>query len=92
MIYLDSRYADGVLFIAQEPKSSDYMLSVFRTFPTYNTSYYYYEVTENDRIEGIATKTLGRPHLWWQIMDINPEVLNPFSLTPGLQLRIPREY
>jgi hypothetical protein len=92
MIYLDSRYSDGVLFIAQEPKSNDYMLSVFRTFPTYNISYYWYEVTENDRIENIAAKTLGKPHLWWQIMDINPDVLNPFDLKPGLQLRIPHEY
>lgn len=92
MIYLDSRYSDGTLFIAQEPKSSDYVLTVFRTFPTYNIAYYWYEVTENDRIENIATKTLGKPHLWWQIMDINPEVLNPFELRPGLQLRIPREY
>ena len=92
MIYLDSRYADGILFVAQEPKSRDYMLTVFRTFPTYNISYYWYEVTENDRIENIAAKTLGKPHLWWQIMDINPDVLNPFELKPGLQLRIPREY
>ena len=92
MIYLDSRYADGTLFIAQEPKSSDYVLTVFRNFPTYSISYYWYEVTENDRIENIATKTLGKPHLWWQIMDINPEVLNPFELRPGLQLRIPREF
>jgi hypothetical protein len=90
-IYLDSRYADGALFMAQEPKSGDYMLSIFRTFPTYNIAYYWYEITENDRIENIANNTLGNPNLWWQIMDINPEVLNPFDLSPGLQLRIPRE-
>jgi len=90
MIYLDSRYADGVLFMAQEPKSGDYMLSVFRIFPTYSVAYYWYEVTENDRIEGIATKTLGKPHLWWQIMDINPEILNPNDIAPGTRLRIPR--
>lgn len=91
MIYLDSRYADGVLFIAQEPKSDEFRLSVFRTFPTYSAAYYWYEVTENDRIENIAARTIGDPNLWWQIMDINPEVLNPFELEPGLQLRIPRE-
>jgi Ca-activated chloride channel family protein len=49
------------------------------------------KLTENDRIENIATKTLGNPNLWWQIMDINPDVLDPFTLKPGLQLRIPRE-
>ena len=91
MIYLDSRYADGTLFMAMEPKSGQNMVSLFRKFPTYNVPYYWYEVTENDRIEGIATITLGNPHLWWQIMDINPEVLNPFELYPGQQIRIPRE-
>ena len=91
MIYLDSRYADGVLFMAQEPKSEEYMLSVFRTFPSYSVEFYYYEVTENDRIENIAANTLGNPNLWWKIMDINPDVLNPFELTPGLQLRIPND-
>ena len=90
-IYLDSRYADGVLFLAQEPKSNVNLLTIFRTFPTYNVDYYWYEVTENDRIENIATKTIGDPNLWWQIMDINPEVINPFELKPGLQIRIPRE-
>lgn len=91
MIYLDSRYSDGTLFLAQEPKSGDYMLSVFRTFPAYSMAFYWYEVTENDRIENIAANKLGNPNLWWKIMDINPEVLNPFTLTPGLQLRIPRD-
>jgi nucleoid-associated protein YgaU len=90
-IYLDSRYADGPLFMAQEPKSGNYMLSIFRTFPSYKMAYYWYEVTENDRIENIATKTIGNPNLWWQIMDINPDVLDPFTLKPGLKLRIPRE-
>ena len=92
MIYLDSRYADGSLFMAKEPKSGDYMLTIFRVFPQYGITYYWYEVTENDRIENISTKTLGKPEFWWQIMDINPEILNPFEITPGTQLRIPREY
>lgn len=91
MIYLDSRYADGPVFLAKEPKSGDYITSVFRKWPEYKTSYYWYEVTENDRIEWIATLKLGKPHLWWSIMDINPEILNPFELTPGSLIRIPRD-
>lgn len=91
MIYLDSRYVDGPLFLAQEAKSKDYILSVFRKFPSYQVAYYWYEVTENDRIENIATKRLGKPELWWQIMDINPEIIDPFNIAPGTSLRIPRE-
>lgn len=92
MIYLDSRYSDGPLFLAQEPNSGDLILSVFRKFPSYNSAFYWYSVTENDRIENIAARTIGNPNMWWKIMDLNPEVLNPFDLTPGLQIRIPREY
>lgn len=91
MIYLDSRYSDGPGFLALEPKSGDYILTVFRKFPTYNVAYFWYEVTENDRIEGISTRMLGKPNLWWRIMDINPEVIDPFNITPGTQLRIPRD-
>jgi nucleoid-associated protein YgaU len=91
MIYLDSRYADGPLFKAFEPKTQTYQQTVFRAFPTYHVQFYWYTVTEIDRMENIAVKTLGNPELWWQIMDINPEIINPFEIAPGTQLRIPNE-
>ena len=87
---MDSRYADGPLFYGLEPKSKEYRLTVFRQWPSYVVSTYIYEVNEMDTIQGIATETLGNPELWWQIMDVNPELINPFELQPGVQLRIPR--
>ena len=42
-----------------------------------------------DRLDALANKYLGDSQLWWQILDINPEVINPFNITPGTQLRIP---
>jgi hypothetical protein len=27
--------------------------------------------------------------LWWRILDVNPEIINPQEITPGTQLRIP---
>ena len=91
MIYLDSRYADGPLFKARDAKTNSYQQTVFRAWPEYNVQFYMYEVTEIDRIENIAVKTLGNSELWWEIMDINPEVINPFEIPPGTQLRIPNE-
>lgn len=90
-IYLDSRYADGPLFKAKDPKNFNQVVTVFRTFPSYAVTFQVYEVTEIDRIENIAVKFLGNPELWWQIMDINPEILNPFEIPPGTMLRIPSE-
>ena len=88
-IYLNSRYSDGPLFYGFHSQSQEYALTVFRTWPYYAATFYPYEVTEIDRIEGIATKTLGAPELWWKIMDANPEIINPFEILPGTHLRIP---
>lgn len=91
MIFLDSRYIDGPLFKAHDARDGAYKLTVFREWPTYSSKFYQYEVVETDTIGNLASKFLGHPHLWYQIMDINPEVLNPFKLTPGTILRIPYE-
>lgn len=89
MIYLDSRYADGTIFKAYDARNGSYQLTVFRNFPTYTTSFFMYEWVEIDRIDDIALQFLGKSELWWQIMDINPEILDPFNIPPGTQLRIP---
>mgnify|MGYP006273391509 CR=1 FL=1 len=90
-IYLDSRYADGPLFKAENTKTASFVPTVFRAWPEYYVGFTVYEVTEVDRIENIAVKFLGNPELWWQIMDINPEILNPFEIPPGTLLRIPND-
>ena len=90
-IYLDSRYADGPLFKARDPRTGDYIATVFREWPSYSLPFFTYEVTEIDRIENISVKFLGNSQLWWKIMDLNPEVLNPFSIAPGTELRIPND-
>ena len=91
MIYLDSRYADGPLFYGYHTYKDEFALTVFRTWSSSQSKYFIYEVTEIDRIEHIAANTLGNPALWWKIMDINPEVINPFEIPIGTQLRIPNE-
>lgn len=90
MIYLDSRYVDGTVFKAYDSRTDKYQLTVFRNFPSYSVTFLIYEWVETDRIDDIALQFLGKADLWWQIMDLNPEILDPFNITPGTQLRIPR--
>jgi hypothetical protein len=91
MIFSDSRYIDGTLFKANDARDGSYQLTVFRAWPTYKERFYFYEVVETDRIANLSVKFLGHANLWYKIMDLNPEVLDPFSLKPGTLLRIPYE-
>jgi prophage DNA circulation protein len=90
-IYLDSRYADGPLFKGKDARNNTYVTTVYRYWPTYLKNVIIYEVKEIDRIEDIAVRYLGNPALWWKIMDLNPEVLDPFNIVTGTSLRIPND-
>ena len=89
MIYLDSRYADSLLYRAYDARTGKYPVTVRRTYPVYETSFRYHEWKETDRLDVLAQTYLGSPSLWWQIMDINPEIIDPFNIPYGTQLRIP---
>lgn len=89
MIYLDSRYVDGSVFKAWHAKKQEYHLTVFRKWPSFVESFFIYEWVENDRLDNLSMKFLGNSSLWWQIMDINPEIINPETIQPGTQIRIP---
>lgn len=88
-IFLDSRYVDGPQFKAWDPRKGTYQLTVFREWPTYSTGYTWYTWTEADRLDTVALRFLGDSNRWWDIMDINPQVINPYELAPGTPIRIP---
>jgi nucleoid-associated protein YgaU len=90
-IYLDSRYVDGTLFKGKDARTNTYVTTVFRQWPTSYKNVIMYEVKEVDRVEDIAVRYLGNPSLWWKIMDLNPEVLDPFNIPAGTLLRIPND-
>lgn len=89
MIFLDSRYADGTVFKARDARKNTVELTVFRTFPTSSSDFFWYEWTSADRLDVLSTKFLGSPSLWWVIMDVNPEIINPIVISPGTMIRIP---
>ena len=90
MIYTDSRYADGKVFSTYTTRGTEYQALVFRQFPTYSMGYSVYLWRQEDRIDRIALTFLGDASKWWSIMDINPEILNPYDIAVGTVVRIPR--
>jgi hypothetical protein len=90
MIFTDSRYADGTLIKAQDSRTNTYRLGVYRKFPTKSVQYYQYVWAEGDRIDSVTNNLMGNPSFWWQIMDANPEIINPTDIPVGTILRIPR--
>jgi hypothetical protein len=44
---------------------------------------------ENDRLDNLANRFLSNPGLWYTILDINPEIIDPTDISPGTQIRIP---
>lgn len=89
MIYLDSRYSDGPLLRAWNPKSEAYVVSVSREWPVSSARYSIYEWVETDRLDIVSWKFFGNPAFWWRILDANPEIIDTTSIAPGTQLRIP---
>jgi hypothetical protein len=89
MIYTDSRYATGSVGYKNDSRLNKNQLSVYRTFPQVTYRFLTYTWTSEDRIDIVSSEFLGSPNLWWKIMDINPEIANPFNIAPGTVLRIP---
>lgn len=87
MIYVDSRYATGNIVSIDTNSGSS--IAVFRQFPQDASKYYAYVWKEKDRIDLVASNLLGSSSLWWRIMDFNPEIINPFTISVGTLVRIP---
>lgn len=48
----------------------------------------HHRVKEDEQLWTIASDRLGDSKYWWVLADVN-NILNPFELTPGLELVIP---
>ena len=67
-----------------------YQQSVIRSVPAVSDySFRLYVWVSGDRPDLVAYETLGNSSLWWAILDINPELINPQSIPAGTVVRIP---
>jgi LysM repeat protein len=90
MIERVSRYYDGPLAQTQHKYTDQYIISVFRRFPTSKeVSYINYTWKEGDNLSNISEEFGVGAKYWWEIMEINPEVIDPFDIAPGTILRVP---
>jgi hypothetical protein len=88
-MYSDSRYSNGFFYKAYDARSNDYFLSVNRVYPSFGIQFSYYTWLSDDRLDKLANDRLGNPDFWWKILDVNPEIIDPFNIPPGTTLRIP---
>jgi nucleoid-associated protein YgaU len=90
MISKFSRYINGD-FGQVIGKTGVFNTHVYRNFSVDpRIEYIWYTFKAGDRVDTLASQYLGDSRAWYRIMDINPEVLDPFSLKPGDYIRIPQ--
>lgn len=92
MLLRTSRYADPTTTndIMLVDQNGNQVRTLFRR-PNWSGTFdfVYYVWREGDRIDRIAQRFLGDPTMYWKIMDLNPEILNPGQIAPGTNVRIP---
>ena len=90
MIERISRYYDGPLAQTPHKYTGEYNISVFRNWPGSKAiNYVNYVWKEGDSLPALAHAYGLGTNFWWEIMDINPEILNPFYISPGTIIRVP---
>lgn len=90
MIERTSRYYTGPLAQTKDKYTDQYNISVFRSFDT-NKEVKYTQHTwkDGDSLTRIADDAGLGTRYWWEIMEINPEIMDPFNIPVGTVLRIP---
>lgn len=85
-----SRYNDGTLAQIEYAHTGTYQITVYRKWPEYfEKTFFTYTWVYGDALPTLADRYCGGAKYWWEIMDINPEITDPLSITPGTVIRIP---
>lgn len=93
MIERVSRYYDGPLAQLPQKYTASPTIAVFRKFPeTISTSYAQYTWVDGDTFSSISHSVKGGAKFWWEILDINPTITDPFSIEPGTKIYVPYGY
>lgn len=86
-----SRYFEGPLAQVQNKVTGVFDIAVFREFESQGSvQFTNYTWVFGDTLSSLANRYLGDTLLWWKIMEINPELTDPFDIEPGKEIRIPR--
>lgn len=91
MIVVGSRYQDGelqpILRMGRDAGTTE--LSVFRPQPEARGSSSFMFLRAGERWDMISMKSQGDSSRWWSVLDVNDEIIDPFSVTPGTRVKMP---
>jgi len=90
MIERVSRYYNGPLLQTKDKSTGEYVISVLRAFPqSKELRYILYTWKDGDTLAAISEQYGVGAKYWWEIMEINPDILDPFDIAPGTILKVP---
>ena len=90
MIERVSRYYDGPLTQTPDKYTGEYLISVFRRFAdSKEVNYITYTWKAGDSLSNLSEVFGVGAKYWWEIMEINPEIQDPFDIPEGTLLRVP---
>jgi hypothetical protein len=95
MIFLGSRYEQEPVNYLLDARSFTTRPTVMRTTTSLRRKQRTTEISGTVvwnsafRLDTVSNSVLQSSQNWWRVMDINPEILNPWSLRPGTRVRIP---
>lgn len=85
-----SRYYEGKLAQIYNENTKQYDIAVFKSeAEEISASFINYTWKYGDSLAVLSYKYLGIAEYWWKIMEINPEITDPFSIEPGTVIRVP---
>ena len=89
-IYQGSRYEYSTIDYLSSTQNGSSFPVVFYSFSNLGyISYFEHTYVEGERLDEIAFKYYQRPGAWWYILEKNPEIHDPFNITPGTKIRVP---
>jgi nucleoid-associated protein YgaU len=90
MIERVSRYYDGPLAQPKHKYTSLPTIAVYRKFSESTTiNYATYTWQDGDNYGALAERYLRNAKYWWKILEVNPMLTDPFSITPGIRITMP---
>lgn len=91
MIRIGSRYEQSEVFYTLDGRTGNTRPTVMRANPQVGGAASPSQSVKwptGARLDRISTRVLGSPERWWVIMDRNPDILDPMSITTGATVRI----
>lgn len=90
-IYNGSRYQYSNIDYVKTNDIDPALPIVFYEFTVFGTmSYQLHTYVQGERLDQISFRYYKRPDFWWAILEANPQITDPTSITPGTSIRIPR--